>query len=129
MKKSLWIAGSLLSGLLGVPGAYASPAPSASGLNTLYGQQLESCLSDQSMLKSFNQPQYNQQSAALNDQIARATHYLMLRDQLSGDMQPVMDKIYQARLTAQCQSVHNALFNILLTQADGVSVLSPRSSR
>ncbi|MBH3035803.1 hypothetical protein I5M86_00150 [Serratia marcescens] len=118
MRKSLWVAGSALASVLFAQGASATAVPAASGLEPLYGQRLDVCLSDLSMLQTFSQARYTQQAAALNAEVGRATHYLMLRDQLSQDMRPVMDKIYQARLTSQCQSVHNALFDVLLSQAN-----------
>jgi len=88
-------------------------------LNQLYGQSLDGCLNNLSMLKSFSQPRYNQLSSVLNSEISRVTRYLVVRDKLSSDMQPVMDKVYQARLVSHCQSIHNALFDAVLSQANG----------
>ena len=88
-------------------------------LNKLYGSDMGTCLNNLNMLKTYSQTEYSRQTGALNADIGRATHYLMVRDQLSGDMRSVMDNIYQSRLTSRCQSIHNALFDSLLNQAGG----------
>lgn len=97
----------------------ASAAENNTSLNALYGGDMNTCLNDLNILKTFSQTQYDSQSGALNGVIGRATHYLLMRNQLSADMQKVMDNIWQSRLTAQCQSIHNALFDGLLRQAGG----------
>lgn len=97
----------------------ASATENNTSLNTLYGGDMNTCLNDLNMLKTFSQSQYDSQSGALNGVIGRATHYLLMRNQLSTDMQGVMDNIWQSRLTAQCQGIHNALFDGLLRQAGG----------
>ncbi|MFW7226928.1 MULTISPECIES: hypothetical protein [unclassified Serratia (in: enterobacteria)] len=132
MHKSLWIAGGVLACVLGVSGAQAASAlvPAGTALNGLYGGGLESCLDDLTMLDAVNASRYTQLSTALDAEVARATHYLTLRDQLGGDIPPVMDKIYQARLAEQCQSIHNALFDGLLSQANGRGAAAvPRGAR
>jgi hypothetical protein len=69
------------------------------------------------MLKTFSQVEYTRQADALNGNIGKAAHYLMVRDQLSGDMRSVMDNIYQSRLSSLCKSIHNFLFDGVLNQA------------
>lgn len=97
-------------------------ADNNTSLNTLYGSDMSSCLNNLNMLKTFSQAEYARQSGGLNDDISRATHYLLVRGQLSGDMRSVMDNIYQSRLTSRCQSIHNALFDGLLNQAGSSAV-------
>lgn len=63
-------------------------------LNTLYGGNMNTCLNDLNILKTFSQSQYDNKSGALNPVIGRATHYLLMRNELSADMRGVMDNIW-----------------------------------
>lgn len=103
--------------------AATDAAPTGGGhsaaMDTLYGQRIDVCLNELNTLKNVDQPGYERQARALNGEMARAVRYLLQRDQLNQEMRSVMDKLYQARLTGQCQSVHNTLFDVLLVQANG----------
>lgn len=91
----------------------------SAAMDTLYGQRIDTCLGELGTLRNVDQAGYERQSRALNAEIARATRYLLQRDQLNPEMRSVLDRQYQARLTSQCQSVHNTLFDVLLGQASG----------
>lgn len=107
-----------LTGLVILSGA-AMASGNNNTLDSLYGRSMDGCLNNLTMLKTFSQAESDRQSAALNGVISGATHYVLMRGRLGTDMQTVMDNIWQSRLTSQCQSIHNALFEALLNQAAG----------
>ncbi|WP_371972991.1 hypothetical protein ACB496_15375 [Lelliottia nimipressuralis] len=127
-KTGTGVAVSLLLGWLmaGNVQAATDAAPAGAGhsaaMDSLYGQRMDVCLNELNTLKNVDQAGYDRQARALNAEMTRAVRYLLQRDQLNQEMRSVMDKLYQARLTGQCQSVHNTLFDVLLVQANGGEV-------
>lgn len=125
-KTGTGVAVSLLLGWLMAGSAQAATEATgdvhSGAIDSLYGQRIDVCLNELNTLKNVDQAGYDRQARALNGEMARAIRYLLQREQLNQEMRTVMDKLYQARLTGQCQSVHNALFDVLLVQANGGEV-------
>ncbi|KNC93268.1 hypothetical protein GM31_20150 [Trabulsiella odontotermitis] len=117
------------AGMLLLSGGAMAAGNNNEALNDLYGRNMDGCLNNLNMLKTINQTDADRQSAALNGVISGATHYLLMRGQLTQDMRSVMDNIWQSRLTGQCQSIHNALFEGLLNLADGGTEMAGAAGR
>ncbi|ECZ0740561.1 TPA: hypothetical protein G8O00_000954 [Salmonella enterica] len=80
---------------------------------------LSLCQSELKSLQGVDSKLYQHHKAQLESNLARASQYIVMRPGLSGDMQSVMDSVYQAQIARTCQQIHADLFASLLKQADG----------
>lgn len=95
-------------------------SPANTDTNDFYQQKsFQSCLTDLNSLKSLDMGSYQRQKRVLDASMHSASQYLLMRPKLSVDMRSVMDSVYQAKISRNCLQIHNKLFSLLLTQADG----------
>lgn len=83
-----------------------------------YQQRFQGCLGKLESLRKVDPGSYNQNKIALDKSMQAASQYLTLRETLDGDMSEVMDSVYQARISRDCQEIDRQLFRLLLEQAD-----------
>lgn len=79
---------------------------------------LSLCQSELKSLQGVDNKLYQHHRTQLDNSLAKASQYVVMRPGLSGDMQSVMDSVYQAQLSRTCQQIHADLFSSLLKQAD-----------
>lgn len=95
-----------------------TPSAVSGNLNGAY-DGLSLCQSELKSLQGVDSKLYQHHKAQLESNLARASQYIVMRPGLSGDMQSVMDSVYQAQIARTCQQIHADLFASLLKQADG----------
>ncbi|EAX4124288.1 hypothetical protein LDR49_003827 [Salmonella enterica] len=116
MKYRIWLSGLLLVAAGSVNAA--SPAASAeTQAEQVYGGTLNQCRTELSLLKPLDMRLYQQQEKALNEDLASASQYLLMRGRLNAGMQVTLDQLHQANLMRICQQIHNVLFNQLLNKS------------
>lgn len=105
----------LLMMLAGTGKAAESTEP---GVGDVYGNILNQCRTELSLLKTMMDTSlYQREEQILNDNLASASQYLLMRDRLTAEMQATLDRLHQANLTRSCQQIHNVLFNQLISKS------------
>jgi hypothetical protein len=93
--------------------------PEATEINTVAASGgLQQCQSELKTLESYHHQRFQRQNAAMSNLLSSSAQYLLLRSDLSADMLPVLDSIYQAQLARLCQQIHVDLFQAMIAQAD-----------
>ncbi|EBS3707160.1 hypothetical protein EHB58_23995 [Salmonella enterica subsp. enterica serovar Hull] len=86
-------------------------------VQTVYGGTLNQCRTELNLLKSLDMVLYQREEKVLNRDLASASQYLLMRNQLNAGMQVTLDRLHQANLMRTCQQIHNVLFNQLLKKS------------
>ncbi|ECA2706061.1 hypothetical protein DOR57_22700 [Salmonella enterica subsp. salamae] len=82
------------------------------------GSRLAQCRDELRALQGLDMPLWQKNRPVLDDVLAGASRYVVLRPRLSADMRQVMDSVHQAHLARACQQIHADLFSALLKRAD-----------
>ncbi|ECK3336755.1 hypothetical protein LQX32_004077 [Salmonella enterica] len=80
--------------------------------------RLVQCRHELRALQGIDSPAGRKNLGDLDEALASASRYVVLRPGLAGDMRQVMDSVHQARLARVCQKIHADLFSALLKRAD-----------
>lgn len=82
------------------------------------GFRLTQCQDELRALQGLDRAGWQRNQPLLDEVLAGASRYVMLRPRLSADMRQVMDSVHQAHLARACQKIHADLFSALLKRAD-----------
>ncbi|EAQ7001209.1 hypothetical protein DMJ51_14415 [Salmonella enterica] len=103
----------------GTPGrAPAGLRPPALPASVAQASRLTQCRDELRALQGLDRAGWQQNQPLLDEALAGASRYVMLRPRLSADMRQVMDSVHQAHLARTCQKIHADLFSALLKRAD-----------
>ncbi|MIE87249.1 hypothetical protein NA97_25310, partial [Salmonella enterica subsp. enterica] len=80
--------------------------------------RLTQCRDELRALQGLDMASWQRNQPLLDEVLAGASRYVMLRPRLSADMRQVMDSVHQAHLARACQKIHADLFSALLKRAD-----------
>ncbi|ECD4598930.1 hypothetical protein C2392_23465 [Salmonella enterica] len=80
--------------------------------------RLAQCQDELRALQGLDMVSWQRNQPLLDEVLAGASRYVMLRPRLSADMRQVMDSVHQAHLARACQKIHADLFSALLKRAD-----------
>ncbi|ENJ9364397.1 hypothetical protein AB2V43_004448 [Salmonella enterica] len=80
--------------------------------------RLAQCQDELRALQGLDMAGWQRNQPVLDDVLAGASRYVVLRPRLSADMRQVMDSVHQAHLARACQKIHADLFSALLKRAD-----------
>ncbi|AUM43200.1 hypothetical protein R4882_004931 [Salmonella enterica] len=80
--------------------------------------RLTQCQDELRALQGLDRAGWQRNQPLLDEVLAGASRYVMLRPRLSADMRQVMDSVHQAHLARACQKIHADLFSALLKRAD-----------
>ncbi|ASG19095.1 hypothetical protein DI333_06215 [Salmonella enterica subsp. enterica serovar Oranienburg] len=95
----------------------AAPQTGPAEAEAVYGGMLNQCRTELTLLKSLDMTLFQREEQALNEDLASASQYLLMRNRLNTAMQETLDRLHQANLTRTCQQIHNVLFNQLLSKS------------
>ncbi|MGL4860323.1 MAG: hypothetical protein ACRC5A_11455 [Enterobacteriaceae bacterium] len=84
-----------------------------------YGKNFQQCQDELTSLGKLNGSVYQANKAELDDNVNRATRYLLLRPTLPADITAVMDSVHQANIARVCQQIRQDLYAALLKEAEG----------
>lgn len=98
----------------GTPGIQAAGTPGRAPA----GSRLTQCQDELRALQGLDRTGWQRNQPLLDEVLAGASRYVMLRPRLSADMRQVMDSVHQAHLARACQKIHADLFSALLKRAD-----------
>ncbi|EMD2855429.1 hypothetical protein VQ110_004649 [Salmonella enterica] len=98
--------------------APAGPRTPALPASVTPSSRLTQCQDELRALQGLDMTGWQRNRAVLDEVLAGASRYVMLRPRLSADMRQVMDSVHQAHLARACQKIHADLFSALLTRAD-----------
>ncbi|ECT9500489.1 hypothetical protein CIE11_24365, partial [Salmonella enterica subsp. enterica serovar Infantis] len=111
----------------GTPGIQAAGTPgrAPAGFRTTalpasvaQASRLTQCRDELRALQGLDRTGWQRNQPLLDEVLAGASRYVMLRPRLSADMRQVMDSVHQAHLARACQKIHADLFSALLKRAD-----------
>ncbi|EAY2168086.1 hypothetical protein AHZ41_23290 [Salmonella enterica] len=103
----------------GTPGsAPVSPRTPALPASVAQASRLTQCQDELRALQGLDRAGWQRNQPLLDEVLAGASRYVMLRPRLSADMRQVMDSVHQAHLARACQKIHADLFSALLKRAD-----------
>ncbi|EDI9752585.1 hypothetical protein GEN02_23965 [Salmonella enterica] len=118
------VAGAPVTGTPGIQAA-GTPgrAPAGSRIPALpasvaQASRLTQCQDELRALQGLDRTGWQRNQPLLDEVLAGASRYVMLRPRLSADMRQVMDSVHQAHLARACQKIHADLFSALLKRAD-----------
>ncbi|WP_139782433.1 hypothetical protein [Salmonella enterica] len=97
------------------PAGFRTPALPAS---VAQASRLTQCRDELRALQGLDRAGWQRNQPLLDEVLAGASRYVMLRPRLSADMRQVMDSVHQAHLARACQKIHADLFSALLKRAD-----------
>ncbi|EBK8602248.1 hypothetical protein DVY63_26870, partial [Salmonella enterica] len=97
------------------PAGFRTPALPAS---VAQASRLTQCQDELRALQGLDRAGWQRNQPLLDEVLAGASRYVMLRPRLSADMRQVMDSVHQAHLARACQKIHADLFSALLKRAD-----------
>lgn len=98
-----------------VPAGSRIPALPAS---VAQASRLTQCQDELRALQGLDRTGWQRNQPLLDEVLAGASRYVMLRPRLNADMRQVMDSVHQAHLARACQKIHADLFSALLKRAD-----------
>ncbi|EBE2669805.1 hypothetical protein MKO37_004752 [Salmonella enterica] len=97
------------------PAGFRTPALPAS---VAQASRLTQCRDELRALQGLDRTGWQRNQPLLDEVLAGASRYVILRPRLSADMRQVMDSVHQAHLARACQKIHADLFSALLKRAD-----------
>ncbi|EAW0897728.1 hypothetical protein EA102_25925, partial [Salmonella enterica] len=118
------VAGTPVTGTPGIQAA-GTPGRAPADLRTpalpasvAQASRLTQCRDELRALQGLDMASWQRNQPLLDEVLAGASRYVMLRPRLSADMRQVMDSVHQAHLARACQKIHADLFSALLKRAD-----------
>ncbi|EBB5664736.1 hypothetical protein OQL67_004845 [Salmonella enterica] len=118
------VAGAPVTGTPGIQAA-GTPGRAPAGFRTTdlpasvaQASRLTQCRDELRALQGLDRAAWQRNQPLLDEVLAGASRYVMLRPRLSADMRQVMDSVHQAHLARACQKIHADLFSALLKRAD-----------
>ncbi|EMM4019229.1 hypothetical protein WAF85_004859 [Salmonella enterica] len=118
------VAGAPVTGTPGIQAA-GTPGRAPAGFRTLalpasvaQASRLTQCRDELRALQGLDRTGWQRNQPLLDEVLAGASRYVILRPRLSADMRQVMDSVHQAHLARACQKIHADLFSALLKRAD-----------
>ncbi|WP_413676613.1 hypothetical protein [Pantoea dispersa] len=76
------------------------------------------CQSELQALQGYNATSFATHKKTFESAQEKAAQYLVVRPNLSLDVQTLMDSIHQTQMARQCQQIHADLFSAMISRAD-----------
>ncbi|MCP1115425.1 hypothetical protein M6B24_19630 [Enterobacter bugandensis] len=79
---------------------------------------LQRCQDELAALKQYDAARFEKHNGTLTVLLNNSAQYLLTRDKVQEDIKSVVDSIFQAQLARECQAIHIALYQSIVSQTD-----------